>query len=1132
MKNQRILYQEIQSPLIQSEQFLFITTDRKGNINFCNRAFLKQFSFLFENYFGKPFSHFLYEEDVAKFIAASEYCFYHPGKNTSLPLRIIAGDTDFISTKWEFCTQFDETGNVTGLQGIGISIAVTTDAHLLSDFAKELKAYLNVFRDALVIADKHKRIVRTNKKFCELTGTISYEISGSGLPHIIPADLPELMEILQQKKVYEEEMVREVHCSARNQWFKLQSFQNSFGTLIILTDITVQKQMLEALQRSEHLNNILINHTEESLILLDKDFTVQAFNRNAQERYFLMSGKQLREGADFLEYIIHEDRIEPFKQAASKALAGEKTEFEKDFVLLDGNAVVYHITYKPLYDESKAIIGFGLTARDVTAKAQAEKKILQNEERFRNLFANSIDAIFICDAGCNIIYAASSVENVLGYTQEEIIGMNGLAFVHPEDVQLAQDLFMKEVSGEAGLNSIDIRIKKKDGDWLWAEAKGKNMLDNPAINGVILNLNDIKERKKAELKLKEVAERMNLILESINEGMFLVDEKWVIRYVNHAAEKILTVSRNDLMGKNIWEIYADAADTAFYKQFQKAVNENKAVQFVEYCPAMDIWFDISAYPSSLGLIIYFRNVNARKKKEMEETLEKETLSLYAASSRSLKECIDHYMHGLEKIYPTWICSVLLKEENSDELYFFSSGSIPADVLKAAGKIPIGPVNGSCGTAAFLKKPVIVDDLNSSPLWNSYKHLVQPLGWQSSWSFPLFSTGGEILGSFAVYSRQIKQPNAEEIGLCERTCNLLKLLVENKQAEEKIRINNERYYYATKATNEAVWDMDVKTGAIRWSENFFLLFGYSAEHDSGNPNSWHKYIHPDDRARILNSLKEFLGQKKNNRWEAEYRFRKANGNYAYISDKGYLLFDENKEPCRMVGSMEDITTRKLLHEQLLKQELSKQKMVIEATINAQEKERAEIGKELHDNINQLLSTTKLYLDVAKTDKGKTDEMIQLGRESLLFAINEIRSISHSLVPPGLKDIGIISSIQDLLNNLSVTTSLKISYTHIGDEIESLLTQNQKLTLYRILQEQMNNIIKHAGAENVKVELLCNKRMVRLLASDDGKGFDVKKVKKGIGINNIINRAEANCGRVVLRSAEGKGCTLMVYLQVNT
>ena len=154
-------------------------------------------------------------------------------------------------------------------------------------------------------------------------------------------------------------------------------------------------------------------------------------------------------------------------------------------------------------------------------------------------------------------------------------------------------------------------------------------------------------------------------------------------------------------------------------------------------------------------------------------------------------------------------------------------------------------------------------------------------------------------------------------------------------------------------------------------------------------------------------------------------------------------------------------------------------MVEATIGAQEKERAEIGKELHDNINQILSTTKLYIELARSEEGRRVELLQMSSKNINYAINEIRNLSHSLVPPSLKDLGLVESIFDIIGKIRMTQSFNIDFDFSDLSLESQITLDQKLTLYRIVQEQLNNIIKHANARNVSIELSISDGFIRLL-----------------------------------------------------
>jgi signal transduction histidine kinase len=226
---------------------------------------------------------------------------------------------------------------------------------------------------------------------------------------------------------------------------------------------------------------------------------------------------------------------------------------------------------------------------------------------------------------------------------------------------------------------------------------------------------------------------------------------------------------------------------------------------------------------------------------------------------------------------------------------------------------------------------------------------------------------------------------------------------------------------------------------------------------------------------------------------------------------------------MIGAAQDITERKKLERELVDQ----QKAISQATLNIQEKERTEISKELHDNVNQVLTTTKLYLDLAITNPELKDELIIKSSRNIINAIDEIRQLSQSLMIPSLGDLGLVDSIEDLVENINATK--KITAVFLCEEIdENILDENQKLALFRIVQEALNNIVKHAEATATIIELLIKGDIINLIIKDNGKGFDPAAVKNGAGLNNIRNRVYLLNGTLTLDTQLGKGCALVVEL----
>jgi signal transduction histidine kinase len=209
-------------------------------------------------------------------------------------------------------------------------------------------------------------------------------------------------------------------------------------------------------------------------------------------------------------------------------------------------------------------------------------------------------------------------------------------------------------------------------------------------------------------------------------------------------------------------------------------------------------------------------------------------------------------------------------------------------------------------------------------------------------------------------------------------------------------------------------------------------------------------------------------------------------------------------------------------------LLRQKQITEAVILAQEKERTEIGKELHDNVNQILGASKLYINTAMTDDELRQELLERSTTLVSKAINEIRKISKSLITPGLREIGLIESIGDVMDDLKLAKNKMVIDLDLQNISEEQIEDRRKLTLFRIVQEQLNNIMKHAEATRVLIRLSGEQDQIVLTVADNGVGFDVSRHRKGVGITNIISRAELFSGKVEIQSSPGEGCMLTVSL----
>lgn len=240
----------------------------------------------------------------------------------------------------------------------------------------------------------------------------------------------------------------------------------------------------------------------------------------------------------------------------------------------------------------------------------------------------------------------------------------------------------------------------------------------------------------------------------------------------------------------------------------------------------------------------------------------------------------------------------------------------------------------------------------------------------------------------------------------------------------------------------------------------------------------------------------------------------------------LFEDNNPCPVSVITSIIDITRTSELEKEIQQLKLIHQKNITEIIFAVQEKERTRIGHELHDNVNQILSTCKLYIEMINTVKPEDQKLKSKVSEYILAAIEEIRRLSKEMVIPQLRENGLVASITKLVEDLKTAYGMNVLFFHEG-EIE-MLSHGKKVALFRILQEQVKNILKHSKANHLTIHLNADESNITLIIEDDGIGFDSKKTRRGIGLSNIYERTQFYDGDVTVKSAPGKGCKIIVRI----
>lgn len=228
----------------------------------------------------------------------------------------------------------------------------------------------------------------------------------------------------------------------------------------------------------------------------------------------------------------------------------------------------------------------------------------------------------------------------------------------------------------------------------------------------------------------------------------------------------------------------------------------------------------------------------------------------------------------------------------------------------------------------------------------------------------------------------------------------------------------------------------------------------------------------------------------------------------------------------LGTGIDITDMYLMRRHLAQQELQRRKSLLAAVLEAQEAERLAIATELHDNVGQLLTSSRLMLEEELANNSSI--AVRYSYDTLQKAINEIRELTHSFNPSQLEDLGLVSSLQELVQKLATSKRFSIQLQTAGNEYLDKLPPLIALTTFRIAQEALNNIIRHSGAKQVQINLSGAPNTLDLEIRDNGIGFVLAQTKKGLGLKNIYNRAELLAGSVYISSTPGEGTLLSVCI----
>src|ERR1700723_1318056 len=270
---------------------------------------------------------------------------------------------------------------------------------------------------------------------------------------------------------------------------------------------------------------------------------------------------------------------------------------------------------------------------------------------------------------------------------------------------------------------------------------------------------------------------------------------------------------------------------------------------------------------------------------------------------------------VEQHYRGMLCSVVLLDPDGITLRNGAAPSLSKEYSQAIDGVKIGPRAGSCGTALYRKEPVVVSDIASDPLWSDYHELALRHGLRSCWSNPIPAQDGSMLGTFAIYYREPRVPEAGHLRLIAHATHLVALAIERDRDKTQLRAAEDRYRTLVERLPAITYIAELGAGGP-WhyvSPQIQTILGFSPDDWLKDPWNWMHHIHVEDREIAYAAEKEF--EENRELFKAEYRMHAADGRVLWFRDEGVMLHSRADQPLLMQGVLYDITEHKRLEEQL-------------------------------------------------------------------------------------------------------------------------------------------------------------------------------------------------------------------------
>lgn len=646
--------------------------------------------------------------------------------------------------------------------------------------------------------------------------------------------------------------------------------------------------------------------------------------------------------------------------------------------------------------------------------------------------------------------------------------------------------------------------------------------------------------------LNQIHDRLTRTLESMTDGFVLLTRDWHYVYVNKRAAEMFGRNAEDLIGKHIWTEFPEGIGQPFYHNYHRALNEQVPIKMEEYYPPWNRWFENRIYPSEEGLSIFFQDITEQKRAQSLSNGQ-QRLHEMIATGRSLPETLTALAQFIEAQAPGMLCSILLLDEDGIHVRHGAAPSLPADFVAAIDGAPIGPRAGSCGTAAFRGATVFVEDIQSDPLWDDYRHLAAPHQLRACWSTPIFDDERRVLGTFAIYYRHPGMPDPFHLQLIEIATHIASICISRSRDDVILRRHEQELRLIYDTVSDVIFLVEVKPQEryrfLSANQAFLSATGLSADQVHGK--AVEEVVPPASHDLVFSNYRKAIQEKRSVQWEEVSEF--PSGKRTAIV-RVSPVFNEQGICTNLVGAVHDVT-------EFRNAEMAVRKLQ-EQVFHAQKMELiGGLAAGVAHQLNTPLAVIMMRLQMMKDDLQAVSDGAILSQ--LDVTMNSAKKMSviiqdllnFSRVPKLQKET---VQVESVLRQILKFVDVRARKQHVElrqefqDDLPPIEADRNRLEqaflniIVNALDEMPGGGLLMMQSERIKRD---GANFVRIEFRDNGPGmtpetaarifdpfFTTKPPGQGTGLGLAVTReiVKGHGGEIRVRSKKGEGSTFEIFL----